>query len=96
MVGSSQNCPKVRAKFRKFVPAEDGYGGDVELEIIENRSLSEEHDFLRPKAGEILKAFAGVAPNLASGTEVTANLTYVGGPSGGRVLLQEMSAASSP
>lgn len=79
----------VAARLKNYAPASDGYGGNVELEVLENISPKPEDDFLQPAPGTVLRAFtAQPEKSLPIGRDVTAELTYIGGPGGGRAVLQ--------
>lgn len=93
MVVTRSNRTVVRAILGAFAPAVDGCGGDIELTVLRNDSPMPEDDFLRPHAGAVLTAFTFDAPTLAPGSEVDIQLTFVGGPRGGRPVVQEIAAA---
>ena len=93
---AAPNKTVVTARLRKFEPAADGYGGELELEVIRNESPDPATDFLRPEAGKSLRAFYAQtdppAGSLPMGQRVRVELTFLGGPSGGRAVVQSIRA----
>lgn len=80
----------------RFEAAADGYGGEVEIETIRNESPDPAKDFLKPQASGRLRAFvpepdAALLSSLI-GRLVRAELTFLGGPSGGRAVVQDLKA----
>jgi hypothetical protein len=93
---AAPNKTVVTARLRKFEPAADGYGGELELEVLRNESPDPATDFLRPQAGKSLRAFYAQtdppAAALTMGQRVRVELTFLGGPSGGRAVVQSIRA----
>jgi hypothetical protein len=91
---AAPNKTVVTARLRKFERAADGYGGELELEVIRNESPDRATDFLRPEAGKSLRAFYAQtdppAAALTMGQRVRVELTFLGGPSGGRAVVQSI------
>ena len=58
------NRTVVTGRLQKFEPAVDGYGGDLEIEVVSNESPDPSADFIKPEAGKQLRAFY---PSLANG-----------------------------
>lgn len=58
--------------------------------MLGNDSSSPEDDFIRPAPGEPLHAYCPELPALPPASEVTAQLTLLGGPSGSRVVVQDI------
>ena len=78
---------------RKFEPAADGFGGDVEIEVSKNESPDPAADFIKPKPGKTLRAFYGQVPlPVPIGRRVRVELTFLGGPFGGRFVVQSLRA----
>jgi hypothetical protein len=81
---------------RTYEPAPDGYGGDIEVEVIANTSPDAASDFLRSAPGQSLRAFyaqpAPPATALPFGRRVRVELTFLGGPGGGRPVVQSITA----
>ena len=86
------NRTLVRAIFRSFKPSADGRGGEVELEILRNDSSPDE-DFIRPEPRKLLRAYSPDPPSLRPGCKVVVRLTFLGGPTGGRNVVQDMRPA---
>lgn len=81
---------------RAYVPAPDGYGGEIEVEVIANESADAASDFLQLLPGQTLRAFyaqpAPAATALPRGHRVRVELTFLGGPGGGRPVVQSVTA----
>ena len=94
------NRTVVTGRPRKFEPAADGYGGDLEIEVVSNDSPDASADFIKPEAGKPLRAFyAQPSPpdiSLLMGRLVRVELTFLGGPSGGRAVVQSLGAEQPP
>jgi hypothetical protein len=85
---SAPNKTIVIGRFRAYRPAADGYGGEVEIEVVRNISPDSERDFLKHGPGDALLAFTPEPKIPVGDAEVTAELTFLGGPRGGRAVLQ--------
>lgn len=96
MVAVRPNKTLVRAVLGTFTPAADGFGGNLELDVRRNDSASADDDFLRPEIGRAMTAFAAESPSLAPGSEVDVQLTFIGGPRGGRAVVQSLHPARTP
>lgn len=94
---AAPNQTVVTGKLRACVPAADGYGSHVEIEVGSNVSPDAAADFIKPEAGKTLRAFFApqrsldAAPALV-GCQVQVTLTYLGGPSGGQPVVQSLKA----
>jgi hypothetical protein len=82
------NETAVRAKVTGVTPCADGYGHDVELEVLGNDSPDPKTDFLKPKAGEHLTVFAADLGGIRAGARVRATVGLSGGPFGQRAVLR--------
>ncbi|MCU0896828.1 MAG: hypothetical protein MUC55_04940 [Burkholderiales bacterium] len=93
---AAPNKTVVTGKLRKFEPAADGYGGDVEIEVARNESPDPAADFIKPQPGKTLRAFYAQPEPSASalpiGKRVRVELTFLGGPGGGRAVVQSLKA----
>jgi hypothetical protein len=93
---AAPNKTVVTGKLRKFEPAADGYGGDVEIEVARNESPDPAADFIKPQPGKTLRAFYArpepSASALPIGKRVRVELTFLGGPGGGRAVVQSLKA----
>lgn len=80
-----------------FEAAPDGFGGDIAIDVADNASPEPAADFLRPRPGETMRAFYGaldaaIAQPLV-GRRVRVELTFNGGPGGGRAVVRSLEAA---
>ena len=74
--------------------AADGFGGELQLEVTANETPDAKTDFIQPELGKPLPVFYGDlserdAASLV-GRRVRAHLTYLGGPRGGRAVVQKL------
>lgn len=83
-----ENATHVRAIVRKVTPCADGYGHDLQLEIVSNDSPDPAADFLKPAHGATVTAFAAQAAGLTEGTEIQATLGLAAGPTAERTVLR--------
>lgn len=95
---TAPNRTVVTGRLLTFQPAADGYGGDLVIEVVTNESPVPSADFIKPQAGKPLRAFYP-EPNereISSlvGSLVRVDLTFLGGPSGGRAVVRSLEAAS--
>jgi hypothetical protein len=91
---AKSNKTTITGWLRTYQPAPDGYGGEIEIEVIANESSDAASDFLQPLPGHSLRAFYA-QPNppataLPLGKRVKVALTFLGGPSGGRPVVQSI------
>jgi len=79
---------------RKYERAAEGFGGDIEIEVIENESPDPDADFIKPEPGKVMRAFCGQAESADAmvGRRVRVHLTFLGGPFGGRAVVQSLKA----
>ena len=88
------NKTTVLAWLRKYEPAPDGYGGEMQIEIIRNESADSGSDFLQPSPGQVLRAFYPPSdspqPALPIGKQAEITLTLLGGPGGERSVVQSV------
>jgi hypothetical protein len=89
------NSTVISGKLLSCVPAKDGYGSHVEIEVASNESHSPSADFIKPEAGKTLRAFFAPQPALDTartlvGRDIKATLTYLSGPSGGQAVVQQL------
>jgi hypothetical protein len=95
---TAPNRTVVTGRLQKFQPAADGYGGDLVIEVATNESPVPSADFIKPQAGKLLRAFYPEPSereiSSLMGHLVRVDLTYLGGPSGGRAVVRSLKAAS--
>jgi hypothetical protein len=91
---SAPNSTVVSGIVRRCELAADGFGGELELEVIANETPDAKTDFVQPEPGQPLRVFyADLAERDAAslvGRRVRAQLTYLGGPRGGRAVVQKL------
>lgn len=91
---SAPNLTVVRGRLLAYVPAPDGFGGEIEIEVSRNETADPAGDFIRPAVGSRVRAFyardASELPPI--GASVRAELTFSGGPSGSRVVVRSLTA----
>ena len=83
------NETTVHAVVDRVAPCADGYGHDLELNVLSNDSADPNADFLKPKAGDKLKVFSADAGELRAGAKIRATLGFSGGPFGQRTVLRD-------
>ena len=92
---SATNVTIVTARLLRYAAAADGQGGDIEFEVIANESPAAQSDFLRSAPHETVRAFYPdfSAQRLAPlvGKTVRIEMTFLGGPSGGRPVVRSIS-----
>jgi hypothetical protein len=95
---TAPNRTVVTGRLQAFQPAADGYGGDLVIEVDTNESPNPSADFIKPQAGKLLRAFYPEPSEreISSlvGRLVRVDLTFLGGPSGGRPVVRSLKAAS--
>lgn len=84
------NTTTVQGKVRNVNPAKDGWGTEIEIEVLENESPSMEKDFLRPSPGSIIKVFYSEKVNLHEGDIVKAKASLNAGPFGSRTVAESI------
>ena len=91
---SAPNSTVVSGVVRRCELAADGFGGELELEISANETPDAKTDFIQPELGQPLRVFyADLGERDAAalvGRRVRAQLTYLGGPRGGRAVVQKL------
>jgi hypothetical protein len=70
----------VQAVVKRIAACADGYGHEVDLEIVGNESPDPKLDFLRPKVGDQLKVFCADLGPFEVGSRIRAALGLSGGP----------------
>jgi hypothetical protein len=82
------NETRVEAMIKHIAPCADGYGQELELEILGNESPDPNADYLKPKTGDQLKVFAAEPGAIKAGWRIRATLGLSGGPFGQRAVLR--------
>ena len=73
-----------------FTPAKDGFGNDVEMDVVSNLTPDPATDFVRPEIGSSLKMFAPRPEKIRVGKPVRVRVAAMGDVQGGRTVLQEV------
>ncbi len=92
---AAPNSTVVHGILRSAEAAADGFGGHVEIDVVDNASPDPATDFLRPEPGKPLRAFYGAldaATGKMVGRRVRAELTLNAGPSGGQAVVRDLVA----
>jgi len=92
------NNTLVEGTVRKVTRCADGWGADIEFEVSRNLAGDPSRDFVRAKAGEILKVFAARPENLEEGASFQLETSRLAGPHGsrgGRVVVQAVKKLSA-
>ena len=90
---AAPNETSIHGTLLNYTPAADGYGGEVEIEVIRQDGKDPSSDFIRPAVGSRVRAFCppeSPAPNLPVGQRVNATLTFSGGPFGSRIVVRSL------
>ena len=86
------NRTVVRGRVRAIRPEPDGYGAELELEVLANESPSPDEDFLRPEPGSVLCAFLADPELVRVDAEVRVGACLVAGPGGGRAVIESVAS----
>jgi len=94
---AAANATTVTGVLRGCRPAADGFGGELEIEVAANESADPRADFIRPEPGQPLRAFYGALgerdhTQALIGRRVRVQLSWLGGPDGGRAVVRELEA----
>ena len=91
---SAPSTTIVTGVLRSYRTAADGVGSDVEIEVLRNESPDGARDFIKPEPGKILHAFHGETASRSAaqkiGRKVRVRLTFLGGPFGGRAVIEQL------
>lgn len=94
---AAPNATVVSGVLRSCRVADDGVGGEIEIEVAANETADPRADFIRPAPGQPLRAFYGELGERHRamawvGRRVRAQLTLLGGPGGSRVVVRKLQA----
>ena len=84
------NCTLLEAFVRAVLPQPDGWGVEVDLEVLSNLSPEASADFIRSAQGDRLTAFWARSEPLTIGERVRAQLTLHAGPDGEKAVIQSI------
>ena len=79
----------VKAVVKVVKPCDDGYGHEMDLEILTNESPDPANDFLQPKPGDRVMVFDANLGDVKDGQQIQATLALVGGPQQERAVLRQ-------
>jgi hypothetical protein len=82
----------VRGRVRAIRPEPDGYGAELEIEVLANESPSRARDFLRPAPGSRLKAFLADPGQVRLDEEVRVAAVLMAGPRGERAVIESVAS----
>ncbi len=83
------NQTTVQAEVKRIAPCADGYGHDLDLEILANDSPDPNADYLKAKSGDRVTVFAADLSGLKPGVRIRATLALAGGPFNQRTVLRD-------
>lgn len=97
---SAPNATVVTGVVRRCDLAADGFGGEIEIEVTANETRDAKADFIRPEPGKPLRAFYGELSERDDvrsliGRRVRVQLTFLGGPRGGRAVVRKLETIGS-
>jgi hypothetical protein len=88
------NKTVIEGTVRAIVPASDGQGLEIEIEVCRNLSRGRRDDFIRPAEGQPLILFAAQTPEVAIGDRVRVQARLLAGPFGERTVLEQLDLLS--
>jgi hypothetical protein len=88
------NKTVIEGTVRAIVPASDGQGHEIEIEVHRNLSRGRSDDFIQPAEGQSLILFAAKTPAVAIGDRVRVQARLLAGPFGERAVLEKLDALS--
>lgn len=80
----------VQGHVRAVRPEADGWGADVDLDVLRNESPDPETDFLRPEPGSLLTVFAAEPEKLTPGEVVRVRVSLRADAFGERTVLEDV------
>ncbi len=84
------NKTVIEGTVRAIVPASDGQGHQIEIEVCRNLSRGRSDDFIQPAEGQSLTLFAAQAPDVTIGERVRVQARLLAGPFGERTVLEQL------
>ena len=88
------NKTVVEGTVRGIVPASDGQGHEIEIEVCRNLSRGRSDDFIQPAEGQSLILFAAQTPDVTIGDRVRVQARLLAGPFGERRVLEQLDPLS--
>jgi hypothetical protein len=88
------NKTVVEGTVRAIVPAAEGQGQQIEIEVDRNLSRGRSDDFIQPAEGQTLILFAAQTPDVTIGDRVRVQARLLAGPFGERAVLEQLDPLS--
>ena len=88
------NKTVIEGAVRAIVPASDGEGHEIEIEVYRNVSRGRSDDFIQPAEGQSLILFAAQTPDVMIGDRVRVQARLLAGPFGERRVLEQLDPLS--
>ena len=88
------NKTVIEGTIRAIVPASEGQGHEIEIEVDRNLSRGRSDDFTKPSEGQSLHLFAAQTPDVTIGDRVRVQARLLAGPFGERTVLEQLDPLS--
>ena len=88
------NKTVIEGAVRAIVPASEGEGHEIEIEVYRNLSRGRSDDFIQPAEGQSLILFAAQTPGVTVGDRVRVQARLLAGPFGERRVLEQLDPLS--
>jgi hypothetical protein len=88
------NKTVVEGTVRAIVPASEGQGHEIEIEVDRNLSRGRSDDFIQPAEGQSLILFAAQTLGVTIGDRVRVQARLLAGPFGKRTVLEQLDPLS--
>jgi hypothetical protein len=88
------NKTVVEGTVRAIVPAREGQGHEIEIEVCRNLSRGRSDDFIQPGEGQSLILFAAQTPDVRIGDRVRVQARLLAGPFGEQTVLEQLDPLS--
>jgi hypothetical protein len=88
------NKTVIEGTVRAIVPASEGQGHEIEIEVHRNLSRGRSDDFIQPGEGQSLILFAAQTPDVTIGDRVRVQARLLAGPFGERTVLEQLDPLS--
>ncbi len=90
------NLSRLQARVLGLRRCEDGFGAEVDLEVLRCGPLEPGEDFIGAQAGSQIQAFTAVPESIEQGVVYAFEATVLGGPQGERIVLQKTLLGDAP
>jgi hypothetical protein len=88
------NKTVIEGTVRAIVPASEGQGHQIEIEVHRNLSRGRSDDFIQPAEGQSLIVFAAQTPGVTIGDRVRVQARLLAGPFGERTVVEQLDSLS--